>query len=77
MLVFSGSVVTLLFYCHLESDKQPDVGPEIEHRDTPSGGITGLDPNCSGIAWDITPPYDTSTSNIPSNNYKSTLCVML
>ncbi|XP_026219406.1 guanylate cyclase soluble subunit beta-2 [Anabas testudineus] len=65
------------------SDTEPRVETETKHRETPSDGITAPDParldTIAPFAWDITPPYETNASShsTPSNNYKSSLCVLL
>lgn len=71
------------FPFHLEPDREPDVRPETEHRDTTSDAVIAPDPSrletITPFAWDITPPYETNENvyNTPTNNFDSRFCVLL
>ncbi|CAJ1087129.1 LOW QUALITY PROTEIN: guanylate cyclase soluble subunit beta-2-like [Xyrichtys novacula] len=68
-----------LYREELHSDKEHDTGPEVrpetEKSDKPSGG----DPGPDLFSWDITPPYqtDSNTCTTPADNINSKLCVLL
>ncbi|KAK2856698.1 hypothetical protein Q5P01_005433 [Channa striata] len=65
-----------------ESEEEPGVRTETEHRDMSSDVITDPDPRrlhmVTPFAWDITPPHQTRDSyDTRKNSFKSTFCILL